>query len=119
MSQAFLKRLCMTIALTCAPLMWHATSCATSLETLTAIEAQRQVLAQDKKIIFDRFQTASKLCWQKFAVNDCLANVRREKYQQLAPLDAREIELNTRQRELKEFERQQRLSDKATGKGSP
>jgi hypothetical protein len=119
MSQAFLKRLCMTIALTCAPLMWHATSCATSLETLTAIEAQRQVLAQDKKIIFDQFQTASKLCWQKFAVNDCLANARREKYQQLAPLDAREIELNTRQRELKEFERQQRLSDKATGKGSP
>jgi hypothetical protein len=119
MSQAFLKRLCMTIALTCASLMWHATSCATSLETLTAIEAQRQVLAQDKKIIFDQFQTASKLCWQKFAVNDCLANARREKYQQLAPLDAREIELNTRQRELKEFERQQRLSDKATGKGSP
>ncbi len=119
MSQAFLKRLCMTIALTFASLMWHATSCATSLETLTAIEAQRQVLAQDKKIIFDQFQTASKLCWQKFAVNDCLANARREKYQQLAPLDAREIELNTRQRELKEFERQQRLSDKATGKGSP
>lgn len=119
MSLAFLKRLCMTIALTCAPLLWHTTSRASSLETLTAIEAQRQVLAQDKKIIFDQFQTASKLCWQKFAVNDCLANARREKYQQLAPLDAREIELNTRQRELKEFERQQRLSDKATGKGSP
>ena len=71
------------------------------------------------KIIFDQFQTASKLCWQKFAVNDCLANARREKYQQLAPLDAREIELNAQQRELKEIERQQRLSDKATGKGSP
>lgn len=119
MSLAFLKRLCMTIAITCALLLWHTTSRASSLETLTAIEAQRQVLAQDKKIIFDQFQTASKLCWQKFAVNDCLANARREKYQQLAPLDAREIELNTRQRELKEFERQQRLSDKATGKGSP
>ncbi len=119
MSQAFLKRYCLTIVLLCAPLLWHATSHATSLETLTTIEAQRQLLAQDKKIIFDQFQTASKLCWQKFAVNDCLANVRREKYQQLAPLDAREIELNARQRELKEFERQQRLSDKATGKGSP
>jgi len=119
MSQAFLKRHCLTIVLMCAPLLWHATSRATSLETLTTIEAQRQLLAQDKKIIFDQFQTASKLCWQKFAVNDCLANVRREKYQQLAPLDAREIELNARQRELKEFERQQRLSDKATGKGSP
>lgn len=119
MSQAFLKRLCLTIMLTCAPLLWHTTSHASSLETLTTIEAQRQLLVQDKKIIFDQFQTASKLCWQKFAVNDCLANARREKYQQLAPLDAREIELNARQRELKEFERQQRLSDKATGKGSP
>ncbi len=119
MSQAFLKRYCLIIVLTCAPLLWHATTHATSLETLTTIEAQRQLLAQDKKIIFDQFQTASKLCWQKFAVNDCLAKVRREKYQQLAPLDAREIELNARQRELKEFERQQRLSDKTVGKGSP
>ena len=105
--------------LTCAPLLWHATSHASSLETLTAIEAQRQLLAQDKKIIFDQFQTASKLCWQKFAVSDCLANARREKYQKLAPLDAREIELYAQQRELKEIERQQRLSGKAVGKGSP
>jgi cell division protein FtsL len=37
----------------------------------------------------------------------------------LAPLDAREIELNAKQRELKEFERQQRLLDKATDKGRP
>ncbi len=119
MSQAYLQRLCVAIAVMYAPLLWHATSRASSLESMPSMEPQRQVLAQDKKIIFDQFQKASKLCWQKFAVNDCLANARREKYQQLAPLDAREIELNAKQRELKEFERQQRLLDKVTDKGSP
>jgi hypothetical protein len=41
-----------------------------------------------------------------------LSNVRQQKYQSLRPLDQREIELNTRQRALKEIERRQRLSDK-------
>jgi hypothetical protein len=76
------------------------------------IEAQRLVLAEEKKKVFDQFQANSKACWQKFAVNDCLSNVRQQKYQSLRPLDQREIELNTRQRALKEIERRQRLSDK-------
>jgi hypothetical protein len=42
-----------------------------------------------------------------------LAKARQIKYQNLAPLNQREIALNTRQRALKEAERQQRLSDKA------
>jgi hypothetical protein len=76
------------------------------------IEAQRLVLAEEKKKVFEQFQANSKACWQKFAVNDCLSNVRQQKYQSLRPLDQREIELNTRQRALKEIERRQRLSDK-------
>ncbi len=76
------------------------------------IETQRLVLAEEKKKVFDQFQANSKACWQKFAVNDCLSNVRQQKYQSLRPLDQREIELNTRQRALKEIERRQRLSDK-------
>ena len=77
------------------------------------IEAQRMVLAGEKKKVFDQFQEDSKACWQKFAVNDCLAKARQQKYQSLSPLDQREIDLNTRQRALKESDRRMRLSDKA------
>jgi hypothetical protein len=77
------------------------------------IEAQRMVLAGEKKKVFDQFQENSKACWQKFAVNDCLAKARQQKYQSLSPLDQREIDLNTRQRALKESDRRMRLSDKA------
>lgn len=81
------------------------------------IHAQRAVIEQEKKQVLDQFQTTSKACWQKFAVNDCLAQVRHQKYQALAPLDQREIQLNAKERELKERDRQQRLSDKAVNKG--
>ena len=77
------------------------------------IEAQRMALAVEKKKVFDQFEANAKACWQKFAVNDCLAKVRQQKYQSLSPLDQREIDLNTRQRALKESERRLRLSDKA------
>ena len=89
-----------------------------SEEELTALQDQRAVIAQEKKQILDQFQTASKACWKKFAVNDCLAQARRQKYQDLGPLEQREIQLNARQRQLKEIERLERLSDKAANKGN-
>ena len=85
---------------------------------LAAIAAQRLVIEADKKIVLDQFQIESKACWQVFAVNDCLAKARRLKYQQLAPLDQREVVLNAKHRELKERERQQRLLGKAPPKAS-
>ena len=84
---------------------------------LVVIQAQRTLIAQEKKQVLYQFQTTSKACWQKFAVNDCLALARRQKYQALAPLDQREIQLNAKERELKELDRQQRLTDKASSKG--
>ena len=85
---------------------------------LAAIAAQRLAIENDKKIVLDQFHASSKACWQVFAVNDCLAKARRLKYQQLAPLDQREVALNAKHRELKERERQQRLMDKAPPKAS-
>ena len=83
------------------------------LAEASRIEAQRLVLADEKKKVLDQFQDASKACWQQFAVNDCLFKARQQKYQSLNPLDQREIDLNIRQRALKELERLQRLSDKS------
>jgi hypothetical protein len=88
------------------------TSNLTANSETNLIEAQRLVLAEEKKKVFDQFQDNAKACWQRFAVNDCLSNARQQKYQSLRPLDQREVELNTRQRALKESERRQRLTDK-------
>ena len=80
---------------------------------MKAISAQRMVLAEEKKVIMDHFQEASKACWKQFAVNDCLFKAKQQKYQALSPLDQREIALNARQRVLKESERQQRILGKS------
>ena len=77
-----------------------------------AIAEQRIALAEEKKVILEQFQTASKACWKQFAVNDCLFKAKQQKYQALSPLDQREMALNARQRVLKESERQQRIVGK-------
>jgi len=87
-------------------------------EELKQLTDQQLILEQEKNQVAVQFQVASKACWKKFAVNDCLAEARRQKYLSLAPLEKRTLELNARQRELKETERQLRLSDKASTKGS-
>ncbi len=81
-------------------------------ETAALNEAKNQVLL--------RYQNEAKACWQLFAVNDCLAKAKREKYQRLAPIEQLEISLNTQRRALKEADRIQRLNDKpAASEGSP
>ncbi|MSP34775.1 MAG: hypothetical protein EXR25_03420 [Limnohabitans sp.] len=82
------------------------------LPEIEAIAEQRIALAEEKKVILDHLQAASKACWKQFAVNDCLFKAKQQKYQALSPLDQREITLNARQRDLKESERQQRISGK-------
>jgi len=84
----------------------------TQFSEMNAISDQRAAIADEKKLILDHFQEASKACWKQFAVNDCLFKAKQQKYQDLSPLDQREIVLNARQRVLKELERQQRMSDK-------
>ena len=70
-------------------------------------------IERQKKEVAEKFQFNSTACWKEFAVNDCLIKAKRLKYQMLAPLDQREIGLNAKRRELKEFLRLQRLTDKA------
>jgi hypothetical protein len=87
-------------------------------DELLWIADQQLGIEQEKNQIMGQFQVASKACWKKFNVNDCLTDARRQKYQSLAPLEKRTLELNVRHRELKEAERQLRLSDKSATKGS-
>jgi len=99
------------LACTCALAMAQSDD-SMQLPEIEAIAEQRTALAEEKKVILDHFQAASKACWKQFAVNDCLFKAKQQKYQALSPLDQREIALTARQRVLKESERQQRISGK-------
>ena len=81
--------------------------------SLKRMADETAALNEAKNLVLQRYQNEVKSCWQLFAVNDCLFKARQQKYQSLNPLDQREIDLNIRQRALKELERQQRLSDKS------
>ena len=81
--------------------------------SLKKIAEETAGLNSKKEIIFQKYQTDAKSCWQLFAVNDCLAQAKRQKYQALAPLEQLESDLNAKRRELKEADRMQRLMDKS------
>lgn len=79
---------------------------------LKMIADETQALNDQKNQVLQTYQVEAKACWQHFAVNDCLAKVRREKYQRLAPLEQLEIVLNAKRRAIKEAERLHRLNEK-------
>jgi hypothetical protein len=83
------------------------------LADVQKISDETAVLRERKNIVLQTYQINAKACWQLFAVNDCLAKVQREKYQNLAPIEQLEIALNAKRRALKEAERLERLSDKS------
>lgn len=80
---------------------------------LKKIAEETSVITDQKNQVLQTYQQEAKACWQHFAVNDCLAKARRDKYQRLSPIEQLEIALNAKRRELKEADRLQRLNDKA------
>lgn len=86
---------------------------------LNKIAEETAALNESKKIVLQAYQLEVKSCWQLFAVNDCLAKAKREKYLSLAPIEKREIELSAKRREIKEADRILRLSDKSSNLQSP
>ena len=86
---------------------------------LKKIADETSDLNVQKSQVLQTFQVETKACWQNFAVNDCLAKVRREKYLLLAPLEQQEIALNAKRRTLKEADRQQRLNEKSNAESAP
>lgn len=77
------------------------------------LDQQRNELMAQKQAVLQTHAKLQEQCWQRFAVNDCLRDVRRAQRKALAPVEAALIELNARERELRLHEREQRLQDKA------
>lgn len=84
-----------------------------------AIAQERAQLARQREQVQQDYDHAAKACWQRFAVNDCLAKARQARRTQSEPLRQRELELNALYRALREERRQLRLQDAgAPGAGS-
>jgi hypothetical protein len=84
-----------------------------------AITKERAELAQQRQELQQEHDRAAKACWQRFAVNDCLAQARQARRVRTEPLRQRELELNALSRALREERRQLRLQDTAEPASKP
>ena len=104
-------------------LLWAAGSALAQSEEAVSdvparIAAQRQDLQQERQLIEQAHEELRRECWQRFAVNDCLRQVRRKQHAALDPLRARELELNAQERAWRTLQREERLQEKAVTRES-
>ena len=76
------------------------------------IALERQMLDVQRTRIEQSHDEQARACWQKFAVNDCLREVRRSRRAALDPLREQELLLNAQDRAWRTQQRDQRLMDK-------
>lgn len=79
-----------------------------------AIAKEREVLSAKRSAILAEFEARSQVCWQKFAVNDCLIQARRVRRADLAPIRQAELALNVQERQWRTQQRNERLQNKQT-----
>ncbi|MBD8050983.1 hypothetical protein [Limnohabitans radicicola] len=82
------------------------------------IRQQRDALAQERSRINQSHELQATACWQKFAVNDCLAAVRKSKRAQLDPIHQKELAINAQERAWRTRQRDERLQNKASEPGA-
>lgn len=74
-----------------------------------AVSQARERIAADRARIAEVLAEQERRCYQRFAVNDCLREARRQQREALAVLRREEIALNAEDRRRREAERVQRL----------
>lgn len=85
-----------------------------------AIARQRKILAEQRQAILSIDSQQKAACWQKFAVNACLSEVRRVRRQALEPIHQQELVLNAQERQWRTTQRDLRLQGKQSeGKENP
>ena len=88
---------------------------ASAEEVPARIAQEREALQRERTVIEQAYETRLRECWQRFAVNACLQEVRRERHAALDPLRARELELNAQERAWRTQQREERLRQKQDG----
>ena len=77
------------------------------------IARQREALSTERDAVMKVYEAQKKLCWQKFAVNPCLNDARRQRRQALHPLQEQELSLNAQERSWRTEQRDLRLQNKS------
>lgn len=84
------------------------------------LASERQRLQAERSGIEQKHEASMRACWQRFAVNDCLREARRQRHAALDPLRAQELELNAQERAWRSGQREERLRGKsADQEGKP
>ena len=78
--------------------------------------AERARIASERTRIEAEFEQANKACYQKFAVNDCIADARARRRELLADLRRQELVLNDADRRRRSSERLEEIEKKTADK---
>jgi hypothetical protein len=96
-----------------APLDSHQAAVLPDAHVPEVIARQRDALSIERAAVMQAYEAQKKLCWQKFAVNPCLNDARRQRRQALHPLQEQELSLNAQERLWRTEQRNLRLQNKA------
>ena len=77
-----------------------------------ADDAERARLAAERQALLDGFAQEELACQQRFFVNACVEDVSRRRREALAPLRARELELDDAERQRRAAERRAAIEAK-------
>jgi hypothetical protein len=77
------------------------------------IAAARDQLQAERTVVEQAHDARMRECWQRFAVNACLSEVRRSRYAALDPIRAKELELDVQERAWRTQQREERLREKS------
>lgn len=83
-----------------------------------AMRQARERIAADRARVAEVLAGQERGCYQRFAVNDCLREARRQQREALAVLRREEIALNAEERRRREAERVQRLQAREAAAGA-
>lgn len=90
----------------------QAQTTSTTEDVPARIAAAREALSRQKQSIEAEHDERQRACWQRFAVNDCLREVRRSRHAALDPLRPLELALNEQERAWRTQQREERLRGK-------
>lgn len=76
------------------------------------IRVQREDIASQRAEVMAVYQQEAKACWQKFAVNACLSEARKNRRAAQEPLRQQDLLLNAQERQWRTEQRSLRLEGK-------
>ncbi len=101
------------VAIQDAPQESHRSAAQQNDNVPEVIARQRDALSIKREAVMQAYEVQKKLCWQKFAVNPCLNDARRQRRQALHPLQEQELSLNAQERLWRTEQRNLRLQNKS------